>query len=170
MSVAQYINYKNKSKMSATTATPSGLTLKGTKVNQYTKNGALVYVYTLTGDKSAIEQYEADQNVNTEKGCQYHEVTKLPLAWSPDLGDTFVRGRDGQWRISNDVVRATTQNIKQLTRQGNDIIADKLADRLADEMFNNIKQMMKKRGAPSVSEPKTEDKSEETPTDNLNGV
>lgn len=146
--------------MSATVATNSnsGMTLKATKVNQYIKNDALVYVYTLSGDKSAIEQYEADQ-ASKPKGCQYHEVTKQPLAWSSDIGDTFVRGRNGQWRISNDVVRATSQTIKSLTRQGNDLIADKLADRLADEMYNNVKNAMKKRG-PSVS-PDT--KQEETP-------
>jgi vacuolar-type H+-ATPase subunit E/Vma4 len=152
-----------------TTNNNSGLTLKVTKVNQYIKKGNLVYTFCVSGDKASVAQYEADQ-AHLEKGCQYHEVTKQPLFWSNDLGDTIVRSRDGKWRVSNDVVRATSQVIKTQTRLGNDLIADKLADRLADEMLNNIKSAFKVRSTPARTESTPENTPNEQAPESLDGV
>lgn len=133
--------------MENTTAIPSGLTLRITKTNQYYKNGNLVYVFGCSGSADAIAQYEADQ-ASKPKGVQYHEVTKAPLFWSNDLGESIVRGKDGQWRVNNEVERAVSQKIKSLTRVGNEVLADKLADRLADDMIASIKNAFTKRSAP----------------------
>lgn len=154
--------------MENTTAIPSGLTLKISKTNQYYKNGSLVYVFSTSGSPDAIKQYEADQ-ANKPKGCQYHEVTKTPLFWSNDLGDNIVRGKDGQWRVNNEVERAVSQKIKSLTRVGNDVLADKLADRLADDMIASIKGAFAKRSAPQANETPSQTPAEKTP-EGLDGV
>jgi hypothetical protein len=154
--------------METTTATPSGLNLKITKVNQYYKNGNLVYVFGCSGSTEAIAQYEADQ-ASKPKGIQYHEVTKAPLFWSTDLGDNIVRGKDGQWRVNNEVERAVSQKIKSLNRVGNDVLADKLADRLADDMIASIKSAFTKRSAPA-STPTPESVPAKEQAEGLDGV
>lgn len=155
----------------STTNSNQSFILNTTKVNQYTKNGLLMNVYTVAGDSASVKQYEADQ-ASKPKGCQYHEVTKAPLFWSSDIGSQIVRGKDGNWRISNDLERAVSQKIKSLNRVGNDLMADKLADRLADKMLENIEAMYTKR-KPSTSTGTPEGTPEGTPaekTEGLNGV
>ena len=154
--------------MENTTAIPSGLTLKISKTNQYYKNGSLVYVFATSGSPEAIKQYEADQ-ASRPKGCQYHEVTKTPLFWSNDLGDNIVRGKDGQWRVNNEVERAVSQKIKSLARVGNEVLADKLADRLADDMIASIKGAFAKRSA-SQATPASEQTPATSSPEGLDGV
>ena len=154
--------------MENTTANQSGLTLKLTKMSQYSKNGRMVYMYGVSGSAEAVQQYEADQ-AKTKKGVQYHEVTKAPLFWSNDLGASIVRTRTGDWRVNNEVERAVSQKIATLSRLGNEALADKLADRLADKILTDIEAMFTKRSAPSsVTSP--EQQAEKQDTENLNGV
>lgn len=136
--------------MNENTTIQSGLRVNITLVNKYIKNGKLVYTYGISGDPVAVAQYVADQ-ANKPKGCQYHEVTKAPLFWSNDLGETATRGRTGDWRVSNDFVRAASQEIDKQTRVGNEVLANRIADKLADSILDNIKSTLKVRGTSAAT-------------------
>jgi hypothetical protein len=158
----------------ATTNANSGMTLTITKVNQYIKSGYLTYLYTVSGDKEAVEQYEADQEVTAKKGCQYHEVTKEPLYWSTDAGETIVRsGKTRKWNVDNTIERAVSQKINSLNRVGNEKVADKLADRLADSIMADIEAVLRKRSnttAGAKSETPEEQEAKTTEDKGLDGV
>jgi hypothetical protein len=159
--------------MKAETTVPSGLTCKITKINQYVKNKRMVFTYIVTGSKAAVAQYEADQDTRSDKGCQYDDVTKAPLFWSNDIGDTIARRTDGDWRVDNDVERAVTQQINRLDTLGQSKLADKLADRLADKMLSDITAMFSKSKPKSVAPAAEEASEEQTKQDapeNLDGV
>ena len=128
--------------------------LKLTKVNQYRypaghrKVGEMCNVYTVSGDKDAVDQYVADQIATSPKGVQYHTDGK-PLFWNDNLGETATRGKQGGWFINDELASALRSEVVKASAKGDTLMAELFAAELVKNKLAQIKAMQSFRSTPT---------------------
>lgn len=77
------------------------------KINQYTKNGAIIFVYTLIGTIEELEAYKASQGVNYRE----NELNE-PLYFSQricEVNADLTLTRSGRYMVLQDLEQKATQ-------------------------------------------------------------